>query len=216
MARVNVRLNLGQNLSLAPDAVLPCCALMSLSGAFVRFRIIVFHIWTSNSHPLNQTGVKIEKTKTINTSGVMEYTDILQAVASLVFVLGLIGLCALGVKRFGPAVGTVNFRSKPNRLCVIESCSIDPRTRLVLVKRDEQEHLLLLGAHGQTVIDTPADVQPPSEPDVEDLNPYELIVRPDDRPEPIGHGNLPKGVVSLSELLKKRQMEGMLAPEEPV
>ncbi len=135
----------------------------------------------------------------------MEYSEILQAIFSLTFVLALIGLSAVLYKRFGPAKG--QFRPLGKRLAVLESCSIDPRTQLVLVRRDEKEHLLLLGPHGQTVIVDPEQPRLPSEPNVENIEPYELIVRPDDRPIPVGHGNLPKGVVSLSELLRKRQLE---------
>jgi flagellar protein FliO/FliZ len=40
------------------------------------------------------------------------------------------------------------------RLSVVDSAAIDPRRRLVLIRRDGVEHLLLLGASGELVIET--------------------------------------------------------------
>ena len=41
-----------------------------------------------------------------------------------------------------------------SRLCVTASCPLDPRVRLVLVRRDRVEHLLAIGPAGVTVIET--------------------------------------------------------------
>lgn len=78
----------------------------------------------------------------------LEYVRFLLA---LLFVLGLIGLLAFVLRRFG--IGTVRispaFRSKgrsaERRLAVVEVASVDARRRLVLIRRDETEHLILLG-----------------------------------------------------------------------
>ena len=40
------------------------------------------------------------------------------------------------------------------RLSIIEARQLDVRRRLVLVRRDNVEHLLLLGANGETVIES--------------------------------------------------------------
>jgi flagellar protein FliO/FliZ len=71
---------------------------------------------------------------------------------SLVFVLALIALFAWLLRRFGPTT-----RLKPRglrRLSVVEIVPIDARRRLVLLRRDDTEHLVLLGASQDLVIET--------------------------------------------------------------
>ncbi|MHC8509170.1 MAG: flagellar biosynthetic protein FliO [Rhodospirillales bacterium] len=84
----------------------------------------------------------------------MTYTDILQAALALVIVLGLIGLCALAARRLGlgGARGAARF-GRDRRLSVIETLALDPRRRLVLLRRDETEHLVILGPNGETVVE---------------------------------------------------------------
>jgi flagellar protein FliO/FliZ len=75
----------------------------------------------------------------------MEMMSLLRAVLALILVLGLIGAAAWAVRRFGPG-GLFGARpTKARRLGVIETLALDARHRLVLVKRDDRQHLLLLG-----------------------------------------------------------------------
>ncbi len=79
------------------------------------------------------------------------YLDFLLA---LVFVLGLIGVCAWAYRRF--ATGAVLPRrlgGTKARLEVMEVRAVDARRRLVLIRRDGVEHLLLLGPTGETVVE---------------------------------------------------------------
>jgi len=83
----------------------------------------------------------------------METVAIIKSLLALLFVTGLIGITALLARKFGPgkflAAGF-----KPNRerrLKVIETLPLDARRRLVLIKRDGAEHLLLLGT-GQDIV----------------------------------------------------------------
>jgi flagellar protein FliO/FliZ len=69
---------------------------------------------------------------------------------ALVLVFGLIALCAWALRRFG--LGGVVRPAAGRRLAVIESLPLDARHRLVLVRRDDREHLILLGA-GETVVE---------------------------------------------------------------
>ncbi len=82
--------------------------------------------------------------------------DIFNAVLALLFVLGLIGALAWLVRRAGvlPGVARAMGRASPGRLGVRETISIDPRHRLVLVARDDVEHLLLIGPSGDLVIES--------------------------------------------------------------
>lgn len=81
-------------------------------------------------------------------------------ILALLFVLGLIGLLAYLLRRFG--IGGVRvspaFRGKArnaeNRLAVVEVATVDMRHRLVLLRRDDTEHLVLLGNAGDLLIET--------------------------------------------------------------
>jgi flagellar protein FliO/FliZ len=70
---------------------------------------------------------------------------------AFLLVLGLIALGAWTLRRFGLGVVTAGTRGR--RLSIVESLALDARHRLVLVRRDDREHLLLLG-NGETVVET--------------------------------------------------------------
>lgn len=63
--------------------------------------------------------------------------------------------------------GLVNLQPArgPRRLSIRESLLLDPRRRVVIVRADGIEHVVLLGASGETVLDTrPAPPEPVFEP----------------------------------------------------
>ena len=69
----------------------------------------------------------------------------LNFVLALAFVLGLIGVAAWLARRFGLA-GRLAHRAGPShRLAVVEVMPLDTRRKLVLLRRDESEYLVLLG-----------------------------------------------------------------------
>ena len=71
--------------------------------------------------------------------------NVLQAVFALAVTLGLIGGAAYAVRRWAPA-GLLQLRPQGDRrLQVVESLTLDPQRRLVLVRLDRQERLILLG-----------------------------------------------------------------------
>ena len=72
--------------------------------------------------------------------------------AALLFVLALIGLIAWGARRFRPGGGAP--AGAQRRLQVIEILPLDPRRRLVLVRHDTAEHLLLIGDAANRLIET--------------------------------------------------------------
>lgn len=78
----------------------------------------------------------------------------LNFVLALLFVIGLIGLAAWTYRRFAMGRGTpLRLGAKSARLDVVEVRAIDARRRLVLVRRDTVEHLLLLGPTTETVVE---------------------------------------------------------------
>lgn len=78
----------------------------------------------------------------------------LNFILALAFVLGLIGLTAWAYRRFATGHFTRRLTSRTARLDIVEVRPVDARRRLVLVRRDATEHLLLLGPAGETVVET--------------------------------------------------------------
>ena len=68
-------------------------------------------------------------------------------------VLGLIGLTAWLVRRFGANRLGGSSRGRQPRLAVIDAASVDGRRRLVLIRRDNIEHLLMIGGPSDVVIE---------------------------------------------------------------
>jgi len=69
-------------------------------------------------------------------------------------VLALIGLTAWLVRRFGGnRLGGGNARGRQPRLAVIDASPVDGRRRLVLIRRDNVEHLLMIGGPTDVVVE---------------------------------------------------------------
>ncbi|WP_374377189.1 flagellar biosynthetic protein FliO [Dongia sp.] len=81
----------------------------------------------------------------------MEFDTYLRFILALLLVLGLIAILAWVLRRFGFG-GMVRANSR-RRLQVLETTPIGPRHRLVLVRRDAVEHLVLLGPQGDVVVE---------------------------------------------------------------
>lgn len=95
----------------------------------------------------------------------MEAFELFRAVLALILVLGLIGGAAWAARRFGPGLWIAGAKAKAERsLAVIESLPIDARHRLVLVRRDDQRHLLLIGPNHSLVVEN-APVQQAPQPE---------------------------------------------------
>lgn len=85
----------------------------------------------------------------------MEVTDYLRFVAALAFVVALIVGLAWMVRRFGlVGAAAVARRTGERRLAVVEVLPVDTKRRLLLVRRDGIEHLVMLGAERDLVIET--------------------------------------------------------------
>ena len=68
-----------------------------------------------------------------------------RALLSLVLVLGLIAGAGFLARRFGVAGGLPLKRGGRRRLGLVEQLQVDSRRRLVLVRKDDTEFLLLVG-----------------------------------------------------------------------
>jgi len=93
------------------------------------------------------------------------WQDYLQFLLALLFVLGLIALLAVALKKLGPQ--RYMPRTDRRRLSVVEVLPVDARRRLVLLRRDDRDHLVLIGPNEDVVIESgiavvarPEDDQP--------------------------------------------------------
>lgn len=88
-------------------------------------------------------------------------TDYLRFVLALVAVLGLIALFAWIARRFRLG-GFSGSAMKSGRLEIVETLPVDGRQRLVLIRRDAKEHLILVGQDRSIVIENA--IERPKEP----------------------------------------------------
>jgi flagellar protein FliO/FliZ len=72
---------------------------------------------------------------------------------AFLIVLGLIGATAWAVRRFGSGRLGANTRGRQPRLAVVDYASVDGRRRLILVRRDNVEHLLMIGGPSDIVVE---------------------------------------------------------------
>ena len=94
----------------------------------------------------------------------MFFADLARMIAGLAVTLGLIGLAVVGMRRFGPeTLRRFQGVRAPRRLAVIETLLLDPSRRLVLVRIDQEERLILLG-EGRLLSSQPVSGHPASEP----------------------------------------------------
>ncbi|MET4685098.1 flagellar biosynthetic protein FliO [Brevundimonas faecalis] len=76
----------------------------------------------------------------------MNFLDLFRAVFGLAITLGLIGLAAWAARRYAPQLmAKLQAERGARRLQVLETLVLDPSRRLVLVRVDAEERLILLG-----------------------------------------------------------------------
>jgi flagellar protein FliO/FliZ len=94
----------------------------------------------------------------------MDLFNFFQYATALILVLAL-AAAALLVRRYGnnPAafkqglttkLGKWNFAAPERRLAVVESLMVGPKQRMVIIRRDNVEHLVFTTAEGATVIES--------------------------------------------------------------
>ena len=108
----------------------------------------------------------------------MDMADYTRFILALLFVLGLIGLLAAVVRRFGLGMPqTPVRRGKDKRLSLVEVLPIDAKRRLMLFKRDDVEHLVIIGQTTETLVET---ITPPYDGDAQDFSAALEQVRDED------------------------------------
>lgn len=82
----------------------------------------------------------------------MDSTQVLKVIMAFALVLSLMWLLSFLIKKFGDSkFMTVNRADR--RLKLIEHLPIDTKNRLVLVRRDDKEHLLLVSHEHALVVE---------------------------------------------------------------
>ncbi|MEM9704617.1 MAG: flagellar biosynthetic protein FliO [Pseudomonadota bacterium] len=103
----------------------------------------------------------------------MELADFSRMLLSLLAIIVLLGGLAYAAHKAGLRNGSFRLRSN-GRLKVVETLTVDPRRKLTIVSCDGREHLILLGASGETVIETSmpaiAKEETPSTPKLADFS----------------------------------------------
>jgi flagellar protein FliO/FliZ len=80
-------------------------------------------------------------------------TDYMKFVFAFIFVLALIALATFVARRMGFGLPSSPRNSAHRRLGIVENLNIDGKRRMVLVRRDETEHLILLGTGTELLIE---------------------------------------------------------------
>lgn len=93
----------------------------------------------------------------------MDFLDLARAVFALALTLGIIGLCAWAARRYAPQLlAKLSAERGERRMQVVETLVLDPARRLVLVKIDAEERLILLGEGRELIEPRQSPVQPGS------------------------------------------------------
>ena len=75
------------------------------------------------------------------------------AMMTAIAIVPLMGGLALILKRLG--LGNVGILPPDKRrLKIIEILPLDPRRKALILRRDDKEHLVILGVNGETVVET--------------------------------------------------------------
>ena len=84
----------------------------------------------------------------------MELPLPVKLIVAFVVVLLLIALATWIVRRIGGSrLGVTATRGRQPRLAVIDAAAVDGRRRLVLIRRDNVEHLVMIGGPSDVVIE---------------------------------------------------------------
>ncbi len=81
----------------------------------------------------------------------LELADLSRTVMGLGAVLVLLVVVFWLLRRFGPH-GSALSGTGGRRLALVETLALDPRTRLLLVRHDDREHLLVVSSTGTTTL----------------------------------------------------------------
>lgn len=112
-------------------------------------------------------------------------------VVAFVFVIALIAIGARllkGTMSKGNSKAAGFLRGRERRIGVVQAASVDGRRKLILIKRDDVEHLIMTGGPVDVVVETgiegPRPEQPPQQPERTEQQAAPRTEREEERAEP--------------------------------
>tara|TARA_R110000868_G_scaffold219607_1_gene470697 strand:+ start:1429 stop:1755 length:327 start_codon:yes stop_codon:yes gene_type:complete len=94
---------------------------------------------------------------------IVNWTQYLLAMLVLLGLLGALGLFSYAVQRgwiLQTVTGLRGVATTARRLSIVETLVVDPRRRVVIIRSDDREHVILLGAERETVLESRASGPP--------------------------------------------------------
>ena len=112
----------------------------------------------------------------------LDLNTVILAVAATLFVIALAALMVWSFRTFVTGRPSAHgfLRPRDRRLGVVETATVDQRRKLVLVRRDDVEHLIIIGGPVDMVVETGIKGRPHLEPPLEDV----IIAKSETRPAP--------------------------------
>lgn len=109
----------------------------------------------------------------------MEFDTLILGVATVLFAIALVALLVWAFKTFfGKSSGSTFLRPRERRLGVVETASVDSKRKLFLLRRDDVEHLVLIGGPVDLVVETGIKGRPHLGPPHDDV----IIAKTEARP----------------------------------
>jgi flagellar biogenesis protein FliO len=92
-------------------------------------------------------------------------------ISTFLFVVALIALTVWGFRAFfsNKSSGPGFFRTRERRLNVVESANVDAKRKLYLIRRDDKEHLIMIGGPVDMMIETGIEARQPLDHPLEDV-----------------------------------------------
>jgi hypothetical protein len=110
----------------------------------------------------------------------MDFDTLILGVATLLFVVALVALMVWAFKAFFSKSSSSAFRPREKRLGVVETAAVDSKRKLYLLRRDDVEHLVIIGGPVDVVVETGIKGRPHLGPPHDDV----IIAKTEARPAP--------------------------------
>ncbi len=111
----------------------------------------------------------------------MDFDTLILGVATLLFVVALVALLVWAFKTFfGKSSSSAFLRPREKRLGVVETAPVDSKRKLYLIRRDDVEHLIMIGGPVDVLVETGIKGRPHLGPPHDDV----IIAKTEARPAP--------------------------------
>ena len=112
----------------------------------------------------------------------MDFDTIVLLLAASLFVIAVVALLVWAFRTFffGKSSSANFLRPREKRLGVVETAAVDGKRKLLLVRRDDVEHLLIIGGPVDVLVETGIKGRPHLGPPLDDV----IIAKAESRPAP--------------------------------